>query len=39
MNKWEIYEEKKQKFLDEHPEATPKEIEEFLKKLTKELNI
>lgn len=38
-NKWIFYEEEKRKYLEEHPEATPQEVEEFLKNLAKELNI
>ncbi len=38
-NKWISYEQEKQRFLKDHPEATPEEIEEFLKDLAKKLNI
>ena len=36
---WEEYERRKQEWLENHPEATPAEIEEFCKKLAKELKI
>jgi len=39
MNNWELYEARKQRYLQEHPDATPQEIEEYCKKLAKELNI
>ena len=39
MNRWQEYEARKQEFLREHPEATAEEIEEFCKKLAKELKI
>ena len=39
MNKYQEYEARKQEFLKEHPEATPEQIEQFCKKLAKELNI
>lgn len=39
MNNWQLYETEKQKYIRDHPNATQKEYEEFIKKLTKKLNI
>lgn len=36
---WQRYEEEKQRFLEEHPDATPQEIEEFCKKLAERLGL
>lgn len=36
---WEEYNERKQEWFKEHPEATPEEIESFCKALAEELNL
>ena len=39
MSTWQEYEQRKQEFLREHPDATPEEIEEFCKQLAQELGL
>lgn len=39
MNKWQLYNQKKEEWLEAHPDATPEEIEKFCKELAKELDI
>lgn len=37
--KYQEYNRRKQEYIRKHPEATPEQIEEFCKKLAKELGI